>query len=82
MEQETDNKLPFLDVLLMKDDNNRKIKTTVYRKKTHRQVPLLHITPPGPSKEKYCKTLLKRARDFRSAPTEEGTGTPAGSDVK
>ena len=34
VEQETDNQLPFLDVLSMRDDNN-KIRTIVYRKKTH-----------------------------------------------
>ena len=34
VEQEINNQLPFLDVLLMKDDN-KKIKTTVYRKKIH-----------------------------------------------
>ena len=34
VEQETDNQLPFLDVLVMRDEDG-KLKITVYRKKTH-----------------------------------------------
>ena len=34
VEQETDNQLPFLDVLVIRDEDE-KLKTTVYRKKTH-----------------------------------------------
>ena len=34
VEKETDNQLPFLDVLVMRDEGE-KLKTTVYRKKTH-----------------------------------------------
>jgi hypothetical protein len=41
VEQETDDQLPFLDVLVMRDEDN-KLKITVHRKKTHtdRYLPL------------------------------------------
>ena len=34
VEQETDDQLPFLDVLVMRDED-KKLKTAIHRKKTH-----------------------------------------------
>ena len=66
MEQETDNQLPFLDVLLMRDDNN-KIRTTVYRKKTHTDRYLSFKSHhSAQAKRSTVMTLLKRARDVTS----------------
>ena len=58
MEQETDNQLPFLEVLLiMLREDDSKIKTTVYGEETHWHVPVLHFTSPSSSKKKYCDNL-------------------------
>ena len=66
VEQETDNQLPFLDVLLMRDDNN-KIRTTVYRKKTHTDRYLSFKSHhSAQAKRSTVMTLLKRARDVTS----------------
>ena len=67
VEQETNNQLPFLDVLLMRDDHNKKIKTTVYRKKTHTDRYLSFTSHhPVQAKRSTVTTLLKRARDVTS----------------
>jgi hypothetical protein len=43
IEQETDDQLPFLDVLVMRDED--KLKTTVYKKKTHTNRSPLPLPP-------------------------------------
>lgn len=44
VEQETENKLPFLDVLVIRDEDE-KLKTTVYRKKKLTQTDISPSTP-------------------------------------
>ena len=66
VEQEAQNQLPFLDVVLMREDNGR-ISTTVYRKKTHTDRYLSFISHhPVQAKKNTLMTLLKRARDVTS----------------
>ena len=66
VEQETDNQLHFVDLLLMRDDNN-KIRTMVYRKKAHTDRYLSFKSHhPAQAKRSMVMTLLKRARDVTS----------------
>ncbi|KFD47209.1 hypothetical protein M513_11916 [Trichuris suis] len=60
MEKEVDNKLPFLDVLVIKQGNN--LKTTVYRKPTHSDR-YLHFTSHHPMavKRGIVKGMVDRA---------------------
>ncbi|KFD54650.1 hypothetical protein M513_04350 [Trichuris suis] len=60
MEKEVDNKLPFLDVLVIKQGNN--FKTTVYRKPTHSDR-YLHFTSHHPMavKRGIVKGMVDRA---------------------
>ncbi|XP_046544243.1 uncharacterized protein LOC124254479 [Haliotis rubra] len=64
MEEESNNKLPFLDVLLKKED---KISTTVYRKLTHTDQ-YLHFTSNHPLQVKkgIISTLTRRAKNICS----------------
>ena len=64
VEQETENKLPFLDVLVMRDEKG-KLKTTVYRKPTHtdRYIPF-HSYRGMQAKANSVRTLMKRAHDL------------------
>ena len=66
VERETDNQLPFLDVLVMRDEGE-KLKTTVYRKKTHtdRYLPF-HSYHGVQAKANSVRTLMKRAHDLTS----------------
>ena len=65
VEQETDNQLPFLDVLLMRYDN--KTRTTVYRNKTHTDRYLSFKThQSAQAKRSTVMASLKRARNVTS----------------
>lgn len=66
VEKETENQLPFLDVLVMRDGNG-KLKTTVYRKKTRtdRYLPF-HSYHGMQAKANSVRTLMKRAHDLTS----------------
>ena len=66
VEQETDNQLPFLDVIVMRDEDET-LKTTVYRKKTHtdRYLPF-HSYHGMQAKANSVRTLMKRAHDLTS----------------
>ena len=63
VEKETDIQLPFLDVLVMRDEGE-KLKTTVYRKKTHtdRYLPFHSYQ----AKANSVRSLMKRAHDLTS----------------
>ncbi|XP_046567311.1 uncharacterized protein LOC124275715 [Haliotis rubra] len=65
MEEESDNKLPFLDVLVKKEDN--KLSTTVYRKPTHTDQ-YRHFTSNHALEVKkgIISTLTRRAKNICS----------------
>ncbi|XP_046542347.1 uncharacterized protein LOC124252739 [Haliotis rubra] len=65
MEEESDNKLPFLDVLVKKEEN--KLSTTVYKKPTHNDQ-YLHFTSNHPLQVKkgIISTLTRRAKNICS----------------
>ncbi|XP_046557557.1 uncharacterized protein LOC124266794 [Haliotis rubra] len=65
MEEEADNKLPFLDVLVQKQEN--KLSTTVNRKPTHTDQ-YLHFTSNHPLqiKKGIISTLTRRAKNICS----------------
>ena len=66
VEQETDNQFPFLGVLVMRDED-KKLKITVYRKKSHtdRYLPF-HSHHGMQAKANSVRTLIKRAHDLTS----------------
>ena len=66
MEEEHQNQLPFLDVKVTKDNNN-KLQTSVYRKPTHTDQ-YLHFTSHHPLQVKtgIIATLARRARNICS----------------
>ena len=62
MEQESDNKLPFLDVLITRTDTG-KLETQVHRKPTHTdQILNYNSNNPRTHKINCVQTLFKRAR--------------------
>ncbi|XP_046567176.1 uncharacterized protein LOC124275615 [Haliotis rubra] len=65
MEEQSDNKLPFLDVLVKKEDI--KLSTTVYRTPTHTNQ-YLHFTSNNPLQVKkgIISTLTRRAKNICS----------------
>ena len=67
MEEEADNKLPFLDVLVQRDQNQ--LSTSVYRKPTHTDQ-YLHYTSHHPLQVKkgIISTLTRRAKNISSTP--------------
>ena len=69
MEQENDNKLPFLDILVQRDGTA--LHTTVYSKPTSTER-YLDFTSPSPFSHKYttAQTLLKRAVLFPDSEAE------------
>ncbi|XP_048250806.1 uncharacterized protein LOC125378866 [Haliotis rufescens] len=66
MEEETNQQLPFLDVLVQKDNNN-KLQTTVYRKPTHTDQ-YIHSASNHPPQVKKgsISTLVRRAHNICS----------------
>jgi len=63
METEDEGKLPFLDVMVMKDVTTQKFKTEVYRKPTHADR-YLHFDSYHPPHVKagIIRTLLRRSQ--------------------
>ena len=69
MEQESDHKLPFLDILVQRDGTD--LHTTVYSKPTSTER-YLDFTSPSPFSHKYttAQTLLKRALTYPDSAAE------------
>ena len=67
MESETDNKLPFLDVLVQRENNT--LTTSVYRKPTHTDQ-YIHYSSCHPIQVKrgVIATLTRRAKNISSTP--------------
>ena len=59
VEVEDEGKLPFLDDLVRQKEDGRLL-TEVYRKKTHRQIPLFPVSPPAVSQERSCSYKYER----------------------
>ena len=72
-EIEENGKIPFLDCLVTRDNNNNKLSTTVYRKPTHTDDRLLHsgpviLQPLTSHKATTIQTLTRRAQLFCDSP--------------
>ncbi|XP_071109907.1 uncharacterized protein [Haliotis cracherodii] len=70
MESESKNQLPFLDVRVEKDHQNR-LQTSVYRKRTHTDQYLHHSSnhpPQVKSSRGIISTLARRAKNISSTP--------------